>query len=196
MLSKNKLLNIFKIILAVFLLGLLSGCGFHLRTENISTLPAELKVIKIDISVPKHTALLSNLFIDEWQQAGGTVSASDHVPVLTIDDERVIRRVLSVSPADAKVSEYSLKYVLSFKLTKSNSHKKPLVTQKIHLQRQYTVDAINVLAKEHEQAWLTDVMRQQAIKQVVRKISHIGPDILAALKSDSVHTNEQANGKE
>lgn len=153
-----------------------------MREEKSSTLPAALKVIKIKVIQLKDAALLRNLIAGQWRQAGGVISESDHIPVLTIDSERVIRRVLSVSPADAKVSEYSLKYVLSFTLTGSKN-KKPLISQKIHLQRQYTVDAINVLAKEHEQSWLTDLMRKQAIRQVVRKISHIDTDLLTSLKS-------------
>lgn len=185
----------FKSVLLVILIGTLVGCGFHLRNENTNKVPAELKIIKLNITKIKYAAILNNLFVDEWQQAGGTLTDSDHVPVLTIDGERVIRRVLSVSPADAKVSEYSLKYVLSFNLKKPKD-KNSLLSQKIHLQRQYTVDAVNVLAKEHEQSWLTNAMRQQAIKQIVRKVSHIDSEILSALKSAPGQPDEQAGLKE
>lgn len=179
-----------KKITLICLLVALSGCGFHLRKDSGDTLPEALKLVKLKIEVSKHAALLNNLFVDEWQRAGGLVSDSDQVPVLTIDGERVVRRVLSVSPADAKVSEYSLKYVLSFYLKAANT-KKPLYSQKIHLQRQYTVDAINILAKEHEQTWLTNTMRKQAIEQVVRKISHIDPELLKNLNSVSDNTGKQ-----
>jgi len=180
----------FKIILVLVFLGSLSACGFHLRKENISALPAELSEIKLKIINIKYAALLDNLFIDEWQQAGGVVSENNQNPVLIIDGERVVRRVLSVSPADAKVSEYSLKYVLSFRLVGPNN-KKTLIRQKIHLQRQYTVDVDNVLAKEHEQTWLTNAMRQQAIKRMVRSVSHISTEALATMNTGAAAGNEQ-----
>ena len=155
-----------------------------MRGENSAVLPEELRHIKLKIEVSKHAALLNNLFVDKWRQAGGTISDSDQVPLVLIDGERVVRHVLSVSPADAKVSEYSLKYVLSFQL-KTAGQKEPLFSQKLHLQRQYTVDSFNILAKEHEQVWLTNTMRQQAIDQLVRKISHVEPEVLLILRSGS-----------
>lgn len=177
-----------KFIFFIVLAGLVSACGFQLRKENINSLPPELKAIKVNINGIKHAAELKNIFINEWQLAGGALTESSHVPALTIDGERVIKRVLSVSPADAKVSEYSLKYVLSFNLA-SPEKKELLISKKIYLQRQFTVDANNVLAKEHEQIWLTNNMRQQAVKQVVRKISHIDPALLVSTKI------EQTTGK-
>lgn len=146
-------------------------------------------MIKLRFSfVSKHTAILRNHFNNEWQHAGGTVSDSDTVPELVIEKETILRHVLSVSPADAKVNEYSLKYILSFRLANPISRKNLLI-QKIHLERQYTVDVLNVLAKEHEQEWLENSLREQAIAQIVRIIAHLDTATLSALKPGNGNHN-------
>jgi len=175
--------------LVILILGGVTGCGFHLRTQNDLSLPRELDVIKLRFSfVSKHTAILRNHFNNEWQHAGGTVSDSDTVPELVIEKETILRHVLSVSPADAKVNEYSLKYILSFRLANPISRKNLLI-QKIHLERQYTVDVLNVLAKEHEQEWLENSLREQAIAQIVRIIAHLDTATLSALKPGNGNHN-------
>ncbi len=156
----------------MLIIGSLTGCGFQLRKDRAELLPDELKVIKLDFQVGKDAAALKNLFVDEWTLAGGLISDSDDVPVLLVNGERVIQRVLSVNPINARVSEFSLKYVLSFQLTVPGN-KKNLVVKTIHLQREYTVDTTNVLAKEYEKIWLTNTMRQLAVKEIVRKLSHL-----------------------
>jgi len=165
-------------LLIVLIVVSLAGCGFQLRKEAIGSLPDELKVIKLNLQVGKDVTALKNLFVDEWTLAGGLISDSDDVPVLLINRERVIQRVLSVDPTDAKVSEFSLKYVLSFQLTVAGN-KKSLEARTIHLQREYTVDRTNVLAKEYEKIWLTNTMRQLAIKEIVRKLSHLDSELFS-----------------
>ncbi len=165
-------------LLITLMLVSLAGCGFQLRKEAVASLPGELKVIKLDLLVSKDVAALKNMFIDEWTLAGGLLSESDEVPLLSINNERVLQRVLSVDPINAKVSEYSLKYVLSFQLT-IPANKKNLVVKTIHLQRQYTVDRTNVLAKEYEKTWLTNTMRQLAVKEIVRKLSHLDSELFS-----------------
>ncbi|MFV1992375.1 MAG: LPS assembly lipoprotein LptE [Acidiferrobacterales bacterium] len=181
------------------IIGSLTGCGFQLRKDAVELLPDELKVIKLDFQVYENAAALKNLFVDEWTLAGGLISDSDNVPVLLVNGERVIQRVLSVNPINAKVSEYSLKYVLSFQLT-APGNKKTLVVKTIHLQREYTVDTTNVLAKEYERKWLTNTMRQKAIKEIVRKLSHLdaglfletlAPEVPEASSEDSKISGEK-----
>lgn len=184
-----------RFLLIVLIVGSLTGCGFQLRKDTAGSLPDGLKVIKLNLQVDNNVAVLKNMFVDEWALAGGNISESDDVPELLINGERVIQRVLSVSPANAKVSEYSLKYAISFQLTTPDKKKKPIV-KTIYLQRQYTVDTTNVLAKEHEQKWLKNAMRQQAIKIIVRKLSHLDAELFSENITSSVpEVTEVTGGK-
>lgn len=179
-------------LLVALILVSLAGCGFQLRKEAVTSLPGELKVIKLDLLVSKDAAALKNMFIDEWTLAGGLLSESDEVPLLSINNERVLQRVLSVDPINAKVSEYSLKYILSFQLT-IPVNKKNLVVKTIHLQRQYTVDRTNVLAKEYEKTWLTNTMRQLAVKEIVRKLSHLDSELFSESLTSTISKVPEAS---
>ncbi len=102
-------------------------------------------------------------------QAKIKVEDAPDVPVLILSNERFQSETLSVG-STGKVSEYLLKYELSFRLTniKGGDDTAP---QTIRIRRDYTFDSLNVLAKEKEGQALKNQMRRDAVQQVLRRLS-------------------------
>ena len=91
------------------------------------------------------------------------------IPVLTLYDEQSNSRVLSYDE-DRKVSEFLLRYRVDFDV-RDAAGKKIVERQTIVLQRDYTFDRLNVLAKEREEQELREQMRQEAVQQMIRRLA-------------------------
>ena len=81
--------------------------------------------------------------------------------------EQTESRVASVSTATAKASGYLLLYSVSFKL----DGPQPIAPQTIRLQRTYTFDPTQVLAREQQEQELLRDMRRDAAQQIVRRLA-------------------------
>ena len=81
--------------------------------------------------------------------------------------EHTETRVASVSTATAKASEYLLPYSASFRLDGPT----PMASQTIRLQRSYTFNPTQALAREQQEQELLRNMRQDAAQQIVRRLA-------------------------
>ncbi len=153
---------------------LLSACGFHLRGLDQAVLPAELAELRL---LGPHGAPLARdeLYVAMREalatQGGARLSESAGAPALILYTERVATQVLSVGTS-GKVNEYLLRYELDFRLTDSAGRER-LALQTVRLQRGYTFDPLNVLAKEREERDLLSALRREAAAQVVRRLSKV-----------------------
>lgn len=152
------------------LLVSLASCGFHLRGTEGADLPLQLKVLRVTMggSYPVLQVELRNALHTQ----GGVQLVDDAtaaVPVLRLSDEVFENHVLAINVAGT-VSDYLLNYRVSFTVTGADG--KVLVpTEIVRLQREYTFDRLNVLAKEKETDFLRLEMQRDAVQQILRRLA-------------------------
>lgn len=145
----------------------LSGCGFRLRGTGGAMLPPALSTIRV---VPATTAATDPFTVavrDALTQAGAKLVDSKDAPALVLLGEHVDTRVATVSTATAKASEYLLLYSVGFRL----EGPRPVAAQTIRLQRSYTFNPAQALAREQQQQDLMRDMRADAAQQIVRRLA-------------------------
>ena len=149
----------------------LTGCGFHLRGTGQTALPESLSVMQVVVenSQAANDPLLVAMKNALRTQAKIKVEDAPDVPVLILSNERFQSETLSVG-STGKVSEFLLKYELSFRLANIKG-RDDTVLQTVRLRRDYTFDPLNVLAKEKEEQALKNEMRRDAVQQVLRRLS-------------------------
>ena len=151
--------------------SLLSSCGFHLRGQADAALPSTLSTMRVEISGSRQE---NDSLLREMQEAlrvHGKASVQDHgdVPKLVIEREYSNTEVLSVS-GTGKAQEYIVKYEITFRLLDATG-KEIVSSQTIRLQRDYTFDPLNVIAKEQEEEKLRRELRRDAVYQIVRRLA-------------------------
>lgn len=148
------------------LAGVLSACGFHLRGSGGGiTLPAALSTVRVVAPGPAQNEPLTVAVRETLAQAGARIVDAG-VPALVLVSEQVESRVASVSTATAKASEYLLQYAVTFRLDGPQS----LPAQTVRLQRDFTADPTQVLAREQQERELLRDLRRDAAQQIVRRV--------------------------
>jgi LPS-assembly lipoprotein len=146
--------------------ALIAGCGFRLRGSI--ELPAELTKVAIEGTRPNGelgVALRNGL-----ARVGGQVvdSAEFAQSVLVITRDSSSRRVLSVDSI-GQANEYELAYTLGFRLDDPDGTNR-VVQQSINLRRQYRYNPDQTLAKADEEVRLVREMREDAVRQMLRRL--------------------------
>ena len=160
--------------LLLILAPFLPGCGFHLRQAASANLPASLATLRVTMSDNRlaYPPLLVEMRNALIAQPGVTVEAKDtkaNVPLLDLFGEYFAAQVLAVDTA-GKVSAYLLNYKVDFRLSDA-AGKNMMEKQTVKLQREYSFDRFNVLAKEREEEYLKDEMRRDAVQQILRRLA-------------------------
>ncbi len=152
---------------------LLSACGFHLRGQESANLPASLTTLRL--SAPAYAPLTVEMRNVLKGQAGIKVveDLDASVATLTLAGEQIGSQVQAID-ISGKVSDYLLNYSVTFSLTAADG-KVLLPSQVIKLQREYTFDKLNVLAKEREDEFLRREMRRDAVQQILRRLASLMP---------------------
>jgi LPS-assembly lipoprotein len=147
---------------------LLVSCGFHLRGAGGGTmLPAALAAVRVVSSSPLANEPFTVAVRDALTQAGAKIVDAPEAPAVVLLGEQTETRVASVSTATARASGYLLLYSTSFKL----DGPQPIATQTVRLQRSYTFDPTQVLAREQQEQELLRDMRRDAAQQIVRRLA-------------------------
>jgi LPS-assembly lipoprotein len=152
---------------------LLSSCGFHLRGTGRYELPPAFSTLRVRVegSQLQNDPLLVAMRNALRTQTDARIEDTAEAPTLLLFGEHSDSQVLSVSSI-GKVDEYLLKYEVSFRLTGKDN--KPLAgPETVRLQRDYTFDRFNVLAKEREEQELRQAMQRDAVQQILRRLSRI-----------------------
>jgi LPS-assembly lipoprotein len=152
---------------------LLSACGFHLRGAASADLPAPLATLRL--SAPAYAPLTVEMRNALRGQAGVKVVEDLSAPAATLilGGELIQSQVLAID-ITGKVSDYLLNYSVSFSLNAADG-KVLLPSEVIKLQREYTFDKLNVLAKEREDEFLRQEMRRDAVQQILRRLASLTP---------------------
>jgi LPS-assembly lipoprotein len=152
-------------VLAVHVLG---GCGFHLRgTGDGAALPASLEAVRVVSATQLANDPFTVAVRAALTQAGASVVDAPEAPAVVLLGEQTETRVASVSTATAKASGYILLYSAGFRL----DGPRPMAAQTIRLQRTYTFDPTQVLAREQQERELLRDMRRDAAQQIVRRLA-------------------------
>ena len=157
-------------VMASLMLGVslvaISGCGFHLRGSI--ELPEELSEVALEGTRPNGElgVAVRNGLSRVGGQVGDSKTSAQSVLVITQDSSS--RRVLSVDSI-GQANEYELAYTLGFRLDDPNGVNR-VVQQSINLRRQFRFDPDLTLAKADEEARLVREMRQDAVRQMLRRL--------------------------
>jgi LPS-assembly lipoprotein len=153
---------------AVALLGLLAACGFHLRGT------ANLQQETIYISAPSYSPFANDL--KRAIRAGTNTKIIDDAngadATLYVLSESRVKSILSLT-TQGTVREFQLRYVVSYRLV-SRGSKEVVPASEITLARSYIFNDQQVLAAESEEALLYRDMQQDAVQQLLRRLSAPG----------------------
>jgi LPS-assembly lipoprotein len=156
--------------IASFLLLLgLAGCGFHL--EGSTPLPASLAVVHVDTSDTQsdfyfglHKALMA---------AGTRVEDSgrdDSGAVIHILNDSSLQRTLTVSTLNVP-TEYELTYKVRFSVTVKG--REVIAPEEHSLVRDYSYSENAQLAKERENAILSQALAHDLVSVVMRRLASL-----------------------
>lgn len=144
---------------------LLAGCGFHLRGD-----------VRMPFDSIYVQAAPSSLVARQLKRA---VGAGDRVTVteqpetaqvvLQLLDERQEKDILTLS-GGGRVSEFQLRYRISFRLTDNKSANVYIPPSEIVMRRTFTYNDQDASAKQGEEALLYRDMRQDAVQQLLRRL--------------------------
>ncbi len=144
---------------------LLSGCGFHLRGAVV--LPQSMNNTLI---VGASGSELYYEIENALRNAGGEVAQNMDATtsVLTIHGQGINRKVLSVD-SQGRDAEYELELRLIFSLRDPQGQ---LLADRetIRVNRDFSFDPDNVLAKSEEEASLRSEMLRQGVEQMMRRL--------------------------
>ena len=147
---------------------LLSACGFHLRGQV--ALPFES--LYLDAANPT-TPLIGELRRNLESNGVKLVDTPDQATVvLNIVFEIPDKQVLSLG-GDGRVNEFRLSYRVS--LRAHDQQQDWIPAEEIALNRDYSYDDTQVLAKEAEEALLYQGMRSDMVQQIMRRLSRAKP---------------------
>jgi LPS-assembly lipoprotein len=143
---------------------LLSACGFQLR--GTATLPFSTLYVQAAPASQFATQLKRAV------RAGSGTRIADRPEqaevILQIMNELQEKQILSLG-GGGRVSEYQLRYRVSFRLTDSKN-REHIPASEIVLRRDYSFSDDQALSKESEEALLYRDMRTDAVSQLVRRL--------------------------
>jgi LPS-assembly lipoprotein len=143
---------------------LVAACGFQLR--GTATLPFSTLYVQAAPTSQFATQLRRAV------RAGSGTRIADRPEqaeaILQIMHELQEKQILSLS-GGGRVSEYQLRYRVSFRLTDSKN-REHIPASEIVLRRDYSYSDDQALAKEFDEAQLYRDMRNDAVSQLVRRL--------------------------
>lgn len=143
----------------------MAGCGFQLRGSV--ELPGLDTVRVSGASAPMREELA--VFLREGGVQVVEAASGDVDAQLSLTDEQMKRRVLSIDPNTGKAREYELAYSVDFQLIDAKGT--ALVPrQTVRLVRDFVFDVNAVIGKSREEAVLRTEMRRDAVQNIIRRL--------------------------
>jgi len=154
-----------KTLLGLLLVASLGGCGFQLRGEAL--LPFTAAYVEAPEASNVAAALRRSLSSQKK-----LAQSLETAPVRIKLDKESYRKVILALSGGGKVREYRLEYRVQ--LTVTNVAGVILVEPtEIHLNNDFSYSDAQVLAKEAEEASLNRSMEQDALRQILRRLSYL-----------------------
>ncbi|MEJ2593191.1 MAG: LPS assembly lipoprotein LptE [Candidatus Thiodiazotropha sp.] len=153
-------------LLLLALLGLLAGCGFHLKGYHQPVSPAlnGLYVVDGDQRETLAGAVEHSLRIADVKLAADAASARY---TLKITQQRLQSRVMAVD-ANGKALDSELRLQASFRLDRTAGGE-PL-EQQVEIVRQLSYTGVDELAQRNERSQLASDMRNDLADQIIRRL--------------------------
>lgn len=151
--------------LAAGVILLVSACGFHLRGEV--DVPFENVYVQ-SAATSQFGTELRRVF-ERSNTVELTDTAKDAEVVVQIIDEQQVQEILSISPAGS-VNEFQLLYRVRYRVM-NNQMEEVAPTDEIRVRRDLTYDDTQTLGKESEVQLLFRDMRDDAVQQLMRRLS-------------------------
>ena len=155
------------LLLLILSIGMsISACGFHLRgmTSNLNF--DTVSVQGANLSLKRQ--LLRNITANDLTLVDDVKEAD---VVLELINESNRKRIQSLAGTGV-VREFELYYQVSFRMREGNNPEWGK-TQTLQLRRDYSYNDEIVLGKAEEEARLNDDMRNDAIREIMRRLSFI-----------------------
>jgi len=143
---------------------LLSACGFQLR--GTATLPFNTLYVQAAPTSQLATQLKRTVLAGTSTRIAERPEKAE--VILHILNERQEKQILSLS-GGGRVSEYQLRYRVSFRLTDSKN-REHIPASEITMRRDFSYNDSQALAAESEEALLFRDMREDAVSQLVRRL--------------------------
>lgn len=157
-------MRIIVLLLSIVLSGMLTACGFELRSAAV--LPLEFGKLYVQAD-----SVLRN-DVEVFLQGSNTELVSDRPQAtltLTMSNPRYQRRVLSVDPDTGHEREFELSYSLDVVATGTNGQVY-LEPQTLSQQRDYVFDAAALMGSSQEEAVLRIEMRRDLVRQLLYRL--------------------------
>ena len=155
------------LLVALCLVALLHGCGYHLRGHSPAARAADDYSVHVSAAGALAELVKSQLAASGVQVTDG-IRGADYV--LTLSGEQVERRVASVSSETGKVEEYLI--IFTVRLSISDADGKDLALgQLIRATGDYAFDKDAALGKFAEEETIREELAEQAAAQIVRRLN-------------------------
>ena len=175
-------------LLVALLLSSLTACGWRLRGTSAVEIDAAVYVKYERASAELRRELSQVLQANKVTQVE-TGESADLVLVVHSDGQG--RRVLSVDQVGV-VNEYELQYQVSYSIRDGQGVElSPL--QHISLQRDYSYDQGEVLAKDKEERLLFDFMRRAAVQKLMRQLQRVAQEQVNSAPASATDRPVDAN---
>ena len=151
--------------LALILALTLAGCGF--KPVGQANMPFET----LYVTAPDYSSFGAEFkrYVESYGKTRITDNPQQAQVILEILSETQEQQILSLTSA-GRVAEFLLRYRVTYRL-RDNEKRDWIPRGEIQLQRDYTYDDTIVLAKENEAKLLFKDMKNDAIQQLVRRLS-------------------------
>ena len=163
----------FRVLAIAALLLAVSACGFHMR--GVQSLPFETLYLQ-ESGAPSIAKDLKRSLVSSGVKLVTTPEQAQ--ASLDLMKESYEKRILSLS-GSGRVREYQLIYTVTFRLREAGTELwgEPQSTE---LRRDFTYNDAQTLAKDVEEARLATDMRNEASREVLRRVSSLSKNKPAA----------------
>lgn len=160
-------------ILSLLLLTSLAACGFQLRGTRADS---KLAFQSLYLEAPARTPLERELRSAFKSQEGLTLTSDAKSADVTLNIASAIeeKKVLTLN-AQGQVREFSLLYRLNFN-AKDKTGKILIPSTELALQSSMAFSESQALAKETEERMIFSDLRNDAISQIMRRLTRISPE--------------------
>lgn len=164
-------LKLRQVILLLFVMSVVTGCGFHLR--GMIDVPRWLN--NVAVIVEQGHRDLAPLLKDQLQSYNIYVNPDSETAAvwLIIESDNIQQNITSISSSTTP-RQYQLIYTVYFKLQKAQG-KEIYPSNQVVVSRQITINSDRILGSTEEEELLKSEMRREAVIQILNRLSKVTP---------------------
>jgi LPS-assembly lipoprotein len=172
--KKKSSVVLFKAVLVVLLLALVTACGFKLR--GAVSLPEGMQ--KIFIEGSSHSDLVKDLkSMLDYSQVELVNKINDADAVLDVSDETIKKRTISVG-SRGRTRESELQYTVVYKI-KNKAGEIIVPNETLFLVRDFIDDEDDVIGRLNEAELIERELKRDAAQQILRRLQTLEPIVAA-----------------